>query len=458
MTTAIAQTEAQQAMRSEVRQDYFRYLLPTIIGMVAHSFYCMADVFFVGAAQGSNGLAALNVALPIFTLYSSFAIMLGVGTATTISVCIGQGDVENTHRTFSQSMLVLLVVGLSASVLTSIFIRPIAYLFGATDLIVDMVVAYLRPVNLLAFVYMLSSALSVIVRSDGNPKLVMVAGTVGNLCNIFLDWLFVMKLDMGIFGAGLATIIGPCITVAILSLHFALGASRLHFVRVHFDRALLLRVMKNGVGSSILELSAGFIILLFNVVLIRVSGEQAVAIFSVLSNIAYVGKGIFNGMAQAAQPIISVSYGAGRFDKVRTVNRYAMFTALGFSCVIYAIIALFPAQIMSIFIEPTPAMLKMGTKAILLYFLSFPFTGINTILMYYFQSLERAKYTSLIAVMRGVVFISMTLLIFSMLWGETGVWLSLVAAESLTYLIFEPLKKRFDRRMAAPAAIPATAQ
>ena len=80
------------AVRREVQSDYFRYLLPTLIGQIAHSFYCMADVFFVGAAVGSDGLAALNVALPVFTLFSAFSLMVGVGTATTASILTGQGQ------------------------------------------------------------------------------------------------------------------------------------------------------------------------------------------------------------------------------------------------------------------------------------------------------------------------------------------------------------------------------
>ncbi len=434
-------------LKQEVRSDYFRYLIPTLVGQIAHSFYCMADVFFVGATVGSNGLAALNVALPIFTLYSAFSIMVGVGTATTVSVLAGQRDTENSNRVFTQSMVLLGAVGLLLTLLTSVFIRQVARLFGATDLIIDGVVAYMRPINALAFVYIFSGALGVIVRADGNPKLVMVAGTCGNLCNIFLDYLFIMVLGMGVFGAGLATILGHCVTVSLLALHFLLRAGQLRFVRHFFSPAFCRRVLQNGVGSSILELSAGFIVLLFNLVLLRVSGENAVAIFSVLSNIAYVGKGMFNGMAQAAQPIISTSYGAGRFDKVRLVNRYAMLTAAVFSTLIYGALLLFPAQIIGIFVEPS--LIPAGSRALSLYFLSFPFTGLNTVMMYYFQSLERVKYTSLIAILRGVVFISGALLLFSTLWGETGVWLALFAAECTTYLIFWPVRSRFDHRMAA---------
>lgn len=157
------------AVRREVQSDYFRYLLPTLIGQIAHSFYCMADVFFVGAAVGSDGLAALNVALPVFTLFSAFSLMVGVGTATTASILTGQGQTQQTNRVFTQSMVLLAVVGLTLTLLTSVFIVPLARVFGATDRILTEVVDYMRPINLLAFAYIFSGALGVIIRADGNP-------------------------------------------------------------------------------------------------------------------------------------------------------------------------------------------------------------------------------------------------------------------------------------------------
>ena len=147
----------------------------------AHSFYCMADVFFVGAAVGSDGLAALNVALPVFTLFSAFSLMVGVGTATTASILTGQGETHQTDRVFTQSMALLAVVGLTMTILTSVFIVPLARIFGATDRILTEVVDYMRPINLLAFAYIFSGALGVIIRADGNPRLVMIAGTTGNI-------------------------------------------------------------------------------------------------------------------------------------------------------------------------------------------------------------------------------------------------------------------------------------
>ena len=106
-----------------------------------------------------------------------------------------------------------------------------------------------------------------------------------------MDYVFVLIFKMGIFGAGLATIIGPFVTLSILSLHFILKQNHMWFCKKFFSLSLLWRMIKNGVGSGVLELSAGLIILMFNMALLRVSGENAVAVFAIISNIAYVGKG-----------------------------------------------------------------------------------------------------------------------------------------------------------------------
>lgn len=438
---------AARAQRAEIRSEYFRYLVPTIIGQVAHCCYCLADVFFVGLGVGKDGLAALNVALPIFTVYTTFSIMIGVGAATTISVCRGRGEDENVDRVFTMAVVTVLILGALLSVFGTLFLREIACLFGATDLIVGHVVGYLAPISPFSFIYMLSSAMCVIVRSDGNPRLVMVAATTGNILNIVLDYVFVLPLGMGTFGAGLATIIGPVVTCLLLSMHFLRHYNQVHFTRRFFSPRLFARMVRNGAGSGVLETSSGFVILMFNLTLLRVSGETAVAIFSIISNIGYVGKGIFNGMAQAAQPIISISYGSGTYSRMKTVNRFAMLTALSFSLVVFGLIVLFPGQIITLFISSDAQIIAMGAPAVVLYFLSLPFTGLNTILMYYFQSTEHARITALVAVLRGIVLVYAALRIFSSLWGLTGVWLALFAAEALTFLAFYPVKLHLDARL-----------
>lgn len=190
------------------------------------------------------------------------------------------------------------------------------------------------------------------------------------------------------------------------------------------------------------------VVFLFNAVLLRVSGQAAVAVYAVVSNIAYVGKGIFNGISQAAQPLISVNFGAGDRLRVRKAFRVSMLTAILFAAVCYGMLLLFPKQILSFFVGSNTSLVEIGIKALYLYFISFVFTGINTILMYYFQSLESFKVNILIALSRGIVFIAVGLLIFPAVLGEIGVWLTVTFAELVTLLWVFPVKRRFDRILA----------
>lgn len=247
------------------------------------------------------------------------------------------------------------------------------------------------------------------------------------------------------FGAGLATIIGPTLALIILSFHFFLKKNQVRFTKKFLSFPYLLRTIRNGVGSGLMELSAGVVILAFNIMLMKISGETAVAVFSILSNIGYVSKGIFNGIAQAAQPIISENYGAKRYKPMMYVNRIALVTAGIFSAATLALILIFPEQIILFFVKRTDEIIAMGIPALILYFISLPFTGINIVLMYYFQSIERIKYTSVQSVLRGIVLVILALCLFAYLWGLTGVWLALLAAEAITLLIFYPVKIKLDR-------------
>lgn len=182
---------------------------------------------------------------------------------------------------------------------------------------------------------------------------------------------------------------------------------------------------------------------MFNFVLLRVSGNHAVAVYSIVSNIAYVGKGIFNGISQAAQPLISVNYGAANEKRVKKSLHAALIYAVSFSLLSFLMILIFPEPIVRFFLDGDE-LLSMGVFASRVYFISFVFTGINTLLMYFFQSVESIKVTALIAILRGVIFIMIGLLILPYIWGELGVWLTITFAEVMTLIIALPIKKRFD--------------
>ncbi|MEG0693080.1 MAG: MATE family efflux transporter [Oscillospiraceae bacterium] len=431
----------------KIGKTYISYLIPTIIGMLTNSVYCIVDVMFVGIYVGSEGLAALNIAMPIFTFYSSIGLMLGIGGATTISVLIGQGDKQNVDKVFSFTIFLSAAIGLLVTILGIIFLEPFAIMMGATPELLQGVKYYTFPLQCTALFYILNCTMQVIIRADYNPKLVMTAAVVANGLNIFFDWLFVGVYGWGLTGAAAATAIGPVVAIVILSFHYTLKKNTMHFKLHCLDKNLIKRVFQNGIGTFILEFSSGAVIFMFNFVLLRVSGQAAVAVYAIISNIAYVGKGIFNGISQAAQPLISVNYGAANYNRVKKSMLITAVTGFLFAGLTSLAIFLFPAQIVGIFIGDDIALLPIGVNAAKIYFISFVFTGINTVLMYYFQSVENMKVASLIAILRGFILIAVGLLIFPIFFGEAGVWITITFAEVVTLLIALPIKKKQDSYM-----------
>lgn len=431
------------SLKKNIWKNYVSYLIPTVIGMVTYSLYCLADVLFVSLGVGSNGLAALNISLPIFTIYSALALLIGVGTSITIGVCKGQGLHETSNKLLTMALLTIALLGSFFTLISVLFTEQLALILGADPIILKEVIAYLKPVSWGVLFYMLSGALTVIVRGDGNPNLVMVAGVVGNVVNIVLDYVFVMPMGLGTFGAGLATAIGFTISMVILLFHFVLKKNTVHFTKHFWDLSLYNRMLKNGVGASILEISTGVTIFLINLALMKVSGATAVAIFSVISNISFIAKGLFGGMAQASQPIISLNYGLKDFKIVHIAYQFAMWVAGGSGLLAFLLLALFSKPIIGGLVSSEPAIVAQGMKAILLYFIAFAFTGFNTVLMYYFQSIERSFYSSLMSFLRGIGLIFILLLILPRYLGEAGIWLVLPVTEIITFIIFITLKKYF---------------
>ena len=435
-------------LHGDIKKTYISYLIPTITGMITNSIFCICDVMFIGLYIGAKGLAAFNVAMPIYTIYSSLGLMLGVGGAVTISVMIGRNQKEKVNKVFTTTVLLCLLVGCFMCFFGLCFPDAFAKLLGASPDLIDYVKKYLFPLQLTAIIYILNSTMQVIIRADYNPKLVMLAAVSGNLVNIVFDWLFIGVFNWGMFGGAAATALGPIVAICILSFHYIKKKNTFSLTRNFFEWDILQRIFKNGIGTFILELSLGAVVIFFNIVLLDVSGQDAVAVFAIISNIAYVGKGIFNGISQAAQPIISTNYGARNMTRVKQTLHTALAAGLIFSLFCYLLILLFPEAIVGFFINAEEMyLLDHGVWAAKIYFISFAFTAVNTVLMYYFQSVESTKVTMLIAILRGLIFVLIGLFIFPNFLGELGVWITIIFSEVMALLVALPIKRKIDQQL-----------
>lgn len=430
-----------------VNKVYLKYLIPTLLGMLSNSIYCIVDIYFVSAGSGSQGLAAMNICMPVFTILSCVGLLFGVGGATIMSISQGSGDMNTRNKAFSVSVFMMLIVGLMFSVFGVLFRKEFAYLLGSDDQLLPLVLEYLTPVMCSALPFVLMYSLSVLLRADNNPKLAMAALMVGNISNIILVYVFVSVFHMGIFGASVATSIAPVLSLIAASFHFILRKNTVYFKLKSFDPKVIGRILSVGIGSGIMELSAGAIIFMFNSAILNLGGEVYLAAYAVITNIAYVFKGLLNGFAQAAQPLISTNFGSGIIKRCSKSLRVCLIYSSVFCIVCYGIITVVPGFIVSFFSNGDTNMEAIASKGMIMYFSSLLFTGINTMLMYFFQSIEQGRKSLFLAVCKGFLFVTLGLWILTSLMGVEGVWYAVLFGEVLTFVIALPMVLRSVKKL-----------
>lgn len=422
-------------LQGNIPKLYRKYLIPTLIGMLSNSLYCLVDVYFVAQGAGNLGIAALNIAMPIFTILSAVGLLFGVGAATIMSIAEGQKDMHARDKAFTLAMVFMVMIGLAFTLYSNFFLETFAYQLGSSKELLPYVMDYLRPISLVSIPFTIMYANSILLRADHNPKLAMYSLVVGNVSNMILDYVFVMVFGWGIFGAAFATAISPCLTLLVASTHFFRKQNQVHFVKDFWDTSILKRMVKNGLGSGCMELSAGIVIMIFNAVILSISDATHLAAYGIITNIAYVFKGLLNGFAQAGQPIISTNYGARKMDRVTQGLKVTLLYSSVFAIVLYILFLMFPQEVCMPFADGDNKLIQIASNGVVLYFSSLVFMSANIMIMYYFQGIERGNISTVLALCKGIVFVTIGLLILVPLFHINGVWLCITFAEGFCTVI-----------------------
>jgi putative MATE family efflux protein len=307
-------------LKDDIKKLFIRYLVPCISGTLATSLYILFDTIFVGQGVGSIGLAALNIAIPMYNVLFAIGLLLGVGGATALSVSIGQKKFDKLNDIFTYSVGIAFMIGVLITAFGSIFIDELSYALGATNENFQLVKEYLRVILAFSISFILVNTLSVFIRNDKAPRLAMVSTILGSITNVILDAVFIFIFHWGMAGAAIATVISSVLSLFILVyFHFIRGNTKLRLVRIEAQMPLIKRIVLNGTPSFVIEVSAGIVIFAFNTVLNRITGTIGISAYSIIANISLICASIFAGISQASQPIISINYGAGKLDRVNKV-------------------------------------------------------------------------------------------------------------------------------------------
>lgn len=422
-------------VKDNVLKLYLKYFIPTIGAALSSAIYILFDTIFIGQGVGGDGLAALNIAIPIYGFFMGTGLLIGVGGSTLLSIERGRGHEKKSNKLFTLSIVMGISISLIYLVLGLVFIEKIAFFLGATERILPLVKEYMTIVIIGTIPFVMGSVLSPFVRADKAPKTAMTAVIAGGFTNIVLDYLFIFPFNMGLRGAAIATAISYTLSMFILTVHFFTKNNTLKFEKNFFKIKSVLRIAKCGVPSFFSEISTGLVIFIFNIQIMRLLGEDGVTAYSIISNTAITIIALFNGICQTIQPLVSVNIGAGERKRAESFRKIALITALILGVLSYIVCIVFPEEIVRIFVTPTDTVLKIAVNSINLYAIAFIVTGINMVLGAYLQSIEEAKGAFMIALCRGLLLVSIAVIILPIFMGINGVWISVPAAEFCTLII-----------------------
>ena len=414
-------------------KTFLRYASLSVAGMLGMSCYILADTFFVSLGLGKNGLAALNFAIPVYSVIHGAGLMIGVGGATKYALLCAAGERRRAQEVFTNALYLAAAFAVPFVLAGALFSGQIASLLGADAATFAMTRTYLQTLLLFSPAFLLNNVLAAFVRNDGSPRLAMFSTVGGSLSNILLDYVFIFPCGMGMFGAVFATCLAPVIGIGVSCLHFIGGRCGFRIVKTPPRGGQIAACFSLGFFSFAEQLSNAAVILCFNVIVYGIAGNTGVAAYGVVANVALVAVSVFTGVAQGMQPPMSRAQGEGRQGDVRRLFAYAAATAAGIGLAIWLTVFFAAEPIAQIFnSEQDAALPAVAAKGLRLYFIGMLPAGFNMVACACFASTARPLPSQGLTLLRGLAAVIPLAFAFAALWGITGLWLAFPAAEGIT--------------------------
>lgn len=254
-------------------KQFTQYVSLNVLAMVSISLYIVADTYFVSIGIGLDGLTALNLALPIFSFVCAISLMISTGGATTFSIVKASGDEENAKNIFTVTVIFGIALSMVLVIIGLIFSKQLAIALGAKGSVISDTAVYIKYTLIFAPAFTLSRILIFFVRNIGKPTLSMASMIVGSIANIFLDYIFIFPCQMGMFGVIIATCLAPVISIIIIIPFLLKDSGLLHFVKPKNILYLCKKISRLGIPFLITELSWGLVMLVFNFIILKISGN-----------------------------------------------------------------------------------------------------------------------------------------------------------------------------------------
>ncbi|MBN1832634.1 MAG: MATE family efflux transporter [Deltaproteobacteria bacterium] len=435
----------------------FKMSAPAIIGMMVQYLYNIVDGIFIGHYVGPIGLGAIHIVMPMQMILMALGMLFGIGGASIISRRMGNNDQEGASLSLGNMIALCLGSGFLCVLFGVLAGDLMIRLSGANEALMPYCRSYFYIIILGTPMFTFSMAGSSSARAEGNANVAMISMLIGAILNILLDALFIVYLGFGIKGAASATVLSMSASAVYLILFYVSGKSVLsiHLRHMILKRAVVWEMASIGMSDFARTLAMSLTMALMNNTITRLGEEISMAAFAVFFRVSGFLFMAMMGIGQGAQPIIGFNYGANQLDRVKKTLRLAILWATIISLFGFAILEIFPGPLIRIF-SSDPELIRIGKNACRLMVIAFPLIGYQMIAVSLCQALGKAGAALFLALSRQVVFLIPMILILPRIFGITGVWLALPAADAVTFVVTFCLVTLIMRNLTPSAKKPIT--
>ncbi len=414
----------------------FYFCLSPVIMMIFTSIYGVVDGFFVSNFVGKVPFAAINLVMPFIMILGGVGFMIGTGGSALIAKTLGEDNPELANRYFTMLVKLTVVLGILLSLIGIVFIRPISYLLGATDAMINDCVIYGRTVLAFNTAFMLQNVFQTFLAAAEKPRLGLVVTAMAGITNMILDALFIAVFHWGVAGAAIATGIGQCVGGILPLIYFLRpNSSRLQFRKSGIDGRALLKACANGSSELMSNISSSLISVIYNLQLIKFAGENGVAAYGTIMYIQFIFIAIFIGYTIGTSPIISYHYGAGNTGELKNLLKKSM-TLVGAAGIIMTVAAwVLAGPLSEIFVGYDRELFDLTRHAFRIFAFSFLLAGVNIFSSAFFTALNNGGVSAAISFMRTLVFQIVSVLALPVFFGLDGIWYSITVAEVLAFCV-----------------------
>ncbi|WP_459479798.1 MATE family efflux transporter [Clostridium saccharoperbutylacetonicum] len=425
------------------------FSIPAVIGMLVNTLYNIIDRVFIGHIEGIGELAmaGVGITMPLMTIILAFGMLIGIGTATKVSIKLGEHDRDGAEKLLGNAFSLIIIISILLTILGIIFVDPLLKMFGASDNTIVFGREFIQIIFAGCIFNMISFGLTHSIRSDGSPKIAMMIMITSAVINTVLEPIFIFGLGLGVRGGALGTVIAQLISSIWILYYFTKGSSILKIRRsnLKLDKAIVLSIFAIGISPFIMQLSQSAVQVVANNSLQTYGGDIAVGAMTIINSVALIFLMPIFGLNQGLQPIIGYNFGAKRHDRVRQAVRYGIIAATIIVSIGFIVIEGFAEKLVVIFNNDS-SLIEVTAHGIRIFLVMLPLVGCQIIITNYFQSIGKVKISMFLSLLRQVIILIPCMLIIPVFKGLDGVWIAGATSDLLsvmvTLIVFAKVSKK----------------